>query len=172
MDVERVIGALLLTGSGLWLGLQVSRDLTRRLAALESWSHALTLLEQELSFHLPDLPHLVDTLASRCEGGAGEFLEVLRGELSGLAECSFAEIWTKTLKRRPGGLTEKDREPLYRLGGILGRCGWEEQCEAAGLTRRAVERQAEELRKELHRKGQSSGILGLSLGAFAAILLL
>lgn len=154
------------------MGLQAAGELRHRAAALESWANALTLLEGELSFRLPDLPQLLEDLARRAFGPAGEGLKTVCWGFSRLGEEPFEEIWINTLKAKAGPLTEEDLEPLCRLGSLLGRCGWEEQCSAVGRTRMELERRAAQLREELSRKGRAYGALGLSAGAFVAILLL
>ena len=68
----RLIGAALLSGGGLWMGLQAAGELAAREKALESWKDALTLLAGELTFRLPDLPCLLEELAARAPSPAGE----------------------------------------------------------------------------------------------------
>lgn len=168
----RLTGAVLLAGAGLWLGLLAAGELTHRLRALESWAHALALLEGELSFRLPDLPQLLEDLSRRAPGPAGESLAAICRGFSRLGEEPFESIWSQALTQRVGTLSSDDLEPLLRLGGILGRCGWEEQRAAAERTRAILEERAARLREDLARKGRAYGVVGLSLGAFFAILLL
>ena len=168
----RLTGAALLTGVGLWMGLQAAEELRGRARALESWAAVLALWEGELSFRLPDLPRLLADLSRRSPGPAGEALAAVCRGLSRLGEEPFSQIWAEALTREAGPLTPGDLEPLLRLGGLLGRRGWEEQRSAAERTRLALERRAAQLREDLGRKGRAYGALGLSLGAFAAILLL
>lgn len=168
----RLMGAALLTGGGLWMGLQAAGELSRRAAALESWANALALLAGELSFRLPDLPRLLEDLSRRSPGPAGEGLRAVCQSLPRLGEEPFGELWAQALRAEAGPLTEGDLEPLLRLGALLGRCGWEDQRAAAERTRLELERRAAGLREELSRKGRAYGALGLSLGAFATILLL
>lgn len=168
----KLIGALLLTGGGLWMGLQSAGELRRRTKSLESWANALALLEGELSFRLPDLPRLLEDLSHRCPGPAGEGLADACLGLSNLGEESFERIWSKAIGTEAGPLTEEDLEPLRRLGSILGRCGWEEQRMAAERTRLELERRAAQLREEQGRAARVYGTLGLSMGVFVTILLL
>lgn len=168
----KLMGAVLLTGGGLWLGLQTVGELTDRARALESWQNALVLLEGELAFRLPDLPRLLEDLSHRSLGPAGEALAAVCRDLSRLGEEPFSALWSQALRRTAGPLTERDMEPLFQLGGLLGRCGWEEQKLAAERTRLELERESARLREEVTRKGRAYGALGLSLGAFVTILLL
>lgn len=170
--MRRLMGALFLTGGGLWLGLQAAWELSRRIRALESWQNALTLLEGELAFRLPDLPRLLEDLSHRCPGPAGQGLAAVCRSLPRLGEEPFSELWKGGLRAAAGPLTDRDLEPLIRLGDILGRCGWEEQKLAAERTRLELGREADRLGEELSRKGRAYGALGLSLGAFFTLLLL
>ena len=168
----RLIGAVLLSGGGLWMGLQAAGELAAREKALESWKDALTLLAGELTFRLPDLPCLLEELAARAPSPAGEALAAVSREMDRLGEEPFSLLWTRTLTRTAGPLTREDLEPVLRLGNVLGRCGWEEQKQAAERTWQELDRAVLRLREERSGKGRAYGALGLSLGAFGAILLL
>lgn len=168
----KLMGAILLTGGGLMIGLQAAGELSRRAKALESWANALELLEGELCFHLPNLPWLFENVSGRSPGPAGEVMARLGRDLSRLGEESFEQIWTKAISEAMDPMEPEDLECLYRLGSVLGRCGWEEQKAAAERSRLALERRAARLREDLSRKGRAYGALGLSLGAFVTILLL
>ena len=168
----RLLGVLLLAGGGLWIGLRRAEELRRRAGELESWAGAMALLEGELSFRLPGLPNLLEDLSRRCPGRVGQTLSAVAAALPRLGEESFEEIWRQTLAEGADSLTEEDLEPLFRLGGILGRWGWEEQGAAAERARLALEDRASHIRGEWREKGRTYGVLGLSLGMLTAILLL
>lgn len=170
--MRRLLGALLLILGGLWAGLGAARELSRRARALASWENALELWEGELAFRLPDLPGLLEDISHRATAPAGETLAAVRSGLSRLGERSFGEIWGEALSKIPGGLDEGDRQLLDRLGGILGRCGWSEQRSAVERTRLALEGRSRLLREERRGQERTRCVLGLSLGALAAILLL
>lgn len=170
--MNRLLGALLVTLGGLWMGLKGAWELSCRARALSSWENALELWEGELSFRLPDLPGLLEDLSRRAAEPAGSALAAVRPGLSQLGERSFGEIWEEALAQVPGGLDGEDLELLGRLGGILGRCGWDEQRSAVERTRLALEERARDLRQERQGRERTRCVLGLALGAFAAILLL
>lgn len=168
----RLMGAALLTGGGLWMGLQAAGELAAREKALESWRDVMTLMAGELAFRLPDLPCLLEEMSRRAPAPAGEALAAVMRELDRLGEESFSLLWTRALDRTAGALTPEDMEPILRLGNVLGRCGWEEQKQAVERTWQELDRTVLRLREELSRKGRTYGALGFSLGAFGAILLL
>ena len=168
----KLLGALLLTGGGVVLGLAPVRELSRRLEALAGWRTALEVWEGELAFRLPDLPHLFADLSRRVTGPAGEALAAVGTGLRSLGERTFQEIWVGALLENPGPLDGEDLEPLLALGQVLSRCGWEDQRQAVERTRQRLEERAKALRRELEGKGKAYAALGFSLGAFLTILLL
>lgn len=166
------LGALLVIGGGLWMGLGWSRDRARRAAALEAWCAALAILEEELAFRLPAIPELLESLAGRAEFPVRETLMAILERLDELGEKPFRDIWGEEILRRSGELDRGDREILCRLGETLGRCGWEDQRQAAGTVRQSLCARSGQVREELRREGRAYGALGLALGAFLTILLL
>jgi len=168
----KLLGAVLLTFGGLWAGLNAAGDLRRRVRDLEAWSAALGLLESELRFSLPAMPELMATLARRSGGSPRDVLAAVAAGLDRLGEKPFEELWTEAVTAGAGALTGEDVDVLCRLGPVLGRYGWEDQCRAAEAARRELDDHAAQARAELERRGKTYGTLGASLGAFAAILLM
>lgn len=167
----RLTGALLLLLGGLALGLIPVWELSRRAVALRAWGDALLLLKGELSFALPAMPQLVETLRSKALPPAGEtFAQVGKG-LGALGERSFSEIWTQAVTRY-GGLQGEDLAPLLRLGETLGRYDREDRDRVIETVREQLSCREEHCREELKNKGRAYGALGLSLGAFFIIFLL
>ncbi len=170
--MAKLMGAVLLTGGGLWLGLGWSGELRRRMAALEGWLAALSLLRGELSVAVPSTPTLLEELSRRAPAPAGAvFAQALRG-LDKLGERAFSEIWVLALSDCPVGLDGEDIATLSLLGHVLGRCGREEQFSALRRVEEELERRLASLREELARKGKAYGATGLALGLFLTILLL
>ncbi len=78
--MAKLMGAILLTGGGLWLGLGWSGELRRRISALEGWLAALSLLRGELSVAVPSTPTLLEELSRKAPIPAGAvFAQALRG---------------------------------------------------------------------------------------------
>ena len=120
----RLMGAALVMGGGLWLGLGPSRTLAGRIAALEAWAETLTLLMGEMAFRLPDLPTLLLGLARRSGSPVRETLLAAERGLNGLDETPFDEIWSAAVEGCQGPLAGEDVQLLCRLGAVLGSCGW------------------------------------------------
>ncbi len=168
----RWVGALLLLGGGLYLGMSLAGETGKRIRALEAWQGVLTLLTGELSFRLPTMAQLLETLSHRASPPAKEALVQARAGLEELGERSFPDIWAAAVVRCSGALTREDVEDLQGLGTFLGRCGWEEQKLAAQALSRTLGDRADRLRQEAGREGKVYCTLGLSLAAFLTILLL
>lgn len=168
----KLVGAILLTGGGGWMGLNAAGELRSRIRALEAWQDALKLLRSELAFRLPDMPRLAATLIGRSrEPVKGTFAALEKG-LERLGEEPFEELWRAALTAHAGGLKEEDLELLQSLGSLLGRYGWEDQCRGLESVREELHRRTLQAREDQRQKGKAYGTLGLALGAFMTILLL
>lgn len=164
----RMTGALLLLLGGLALGLLPVRELSRRCNALRAWEDALLLLRGELSFSLPAMPQLLETLRLKALSPAGETFARVREGLGELGERSFDQIWTQAVTQY-GGLRGEDLAPLLRLGETLGRYDREDRDRAIEAVRDQLSRREAHCREELKNKGRAYSALGLSLGAFLII---
>ena len=168
----KAVGALLTVGGCLKLALEAAGSLSRRVRALESWGTVLERLEGELAFRLPDMPRLLETLAQGAASPAAETLTAVRGGLEELGESSFEELWERAVTRENPCLSEEERQTLCRLGGVLGRYGWQEQHQAVERLRQLLAAQAETVRETLRKEGRLYSTLGLTLGLFLTIILL
>lgn len=168
----RLVGVLLLAGGGLALGLGAAEERSRRQAALDSWRAALALLAAELAFRLPPMEELLTAGARQAPEPARRALLTAAGELEHLGEKSFATIWAQALQTCAPPLAPEDVELLSRLGAVLGRYDGESQRRAVERAGAELEERAAQVREELRRGGKAWAAAGLSLGLFAAILLL
>lgn len=168
----KLLGALLLTGGGLALGLGAVGTLDARAKGLTALTAALGLLEGELSFRLPAMPQLFASLARRAPEPAGAFFAACARGMDTLGERPFEEIWAGAAAETPMGLAAEDREILLELGSVLGRYGAEDQRRAVEGARARLEANAQRVRAERRRQGRAYGTMGLALGAFLTILLI
>lgn len=166
------MGALLLMGGGLYLGLGRAAALARRCAALNAWCAALERWEGELAFRLPAMPELLKTLSAKAASPAKEVLAAAREGMGDLGEQPFSAIWTRAVDEHSEALAPADRELLCRLGDLPGRWGWEDQRRGVETLRQALGAREAQLRAGLGREGKVYGTLGLSMGALLTILLL
>lgn len=170
--MARLMGALLLMGGGLYLGLGRAAGLARRCAALNAWCAALAHWEGELAFRLPAMPELLQSLSVKSASPAREVLAAVRKGMGDLGEQSFSAIWARAVDEHSEALAPADRELLCRLGDLPGRCGWEDQRRGVETLRQSLQAQEARLRSDLAREGKVYGTLGLSAGALLTILLL
>jgi len=167
----KLVGAALLTGGGLALGLGAAGELAERIAALNALSAALGLLESELALRAPATPELMELLAQRApEPAAALFREVCRG-LPRLGEVRLQELWGAGLAQLEA-LTDQDRRPLLELGAVLGRYDVEAQARAAAAARRELEETARRLSERRREESRSYAAVGLTLGLLLAVVLL
>lgn len=165
----RLWGAVLLPLAGAMAGLGRVRELEGRAGVLEAWREALALWERELAFRVPDTADLLETLARR---GPAIVAPVFARAHRGLGEAPLQVCWREALSREGIGLTEEEAGRLIALGGLLGRCGWEDQRRGLEETRDYLEGRAEEVRRQIRDRGRSTTALAVTLGALASILLL
>lgn len=168
----KLMGAMLLLGGGLALGLGAVGELDTRARGLSAMAAALNLLEGELAFRLSPMPDLLETLAHRAPQPAAAFFTACGRGMEHLGERPFEMIWADALAEEPMGLADEDRLVLRELGPVLGRYGLEDQRRAAEAARQRLEAAAERVRECRRREGRAYGTLGLAMGAFVTILLL
>lgn len=166
------LGALLLALGGLALGLSIAEERRRRVRVLEHWSAALRAMAAELDFRLPTTEELLCRAAETAPAPVNAALLQSAEGLTALGETPFEEIWRASLTLCVPPLCGEDMDLLARLGGVLGRCDAQSQRAALEQTASALTRRGEHAREELTKNGRAFGTAGLSLGLFAAILLL
>lgn len=168
----KLLGVLLLAGGGLSLGLGAVEERFRRAAALGSWRTALALFSAELAFRLPPMGELLETVAHRAQEPAGTALLTAAQGLEKLGERPFETIWGEALQTCVPPLAPEDIDLLTPLGTVLGRYDGESQRRAVEEVGAALEARESQVRAELRQGGKAWAAAGLSLGLFAAILLL
>ena len=166
----RLAGALMVAGGMSTLGFLAAGGLGRRVRTLRALAGALELMERELSFRLPPMPELLESLAKRAPPPADRLFARCRAGLADLGERSLGELWREALAEFP----LKGDEPLLLegLGEVLGRYDGEGQRSALREARSALEGMLEEAQAERVRLGRVYQVTGTAAGAALAILLL
>ncbi len=168
----KLIGSILLAGGAAFLGLSATAQLERRVKALRAMLSAMECLEREISFRLTPMPELIAQLAKQAQPPANLFFTRLLALLPKLGEQTLSELWRIALESVPMDLSDRDREVLRELGGILGRYDGDGQKEALGLARGQLNQCLSSAAEERTRLGRIYGVLGLASGAVLVILLL
>ena len=167
----RWLGAVLVAGGGLWLGLGRARWHQGRVRALRALLRALEQLERELRETARPMADLLSVLAEPSGPLQGCFTACRVG-LSELEERPFEAVWSSALQGADLPLTEEDLEPALGLGRVLGRYDQESQRKAIQSVRQTLEQSLEQALADRTRLGRLDCALGASVGLLAAILLL
>lgn len=166
----RLAGALMVAGGMSTLGFLAAGGLGRRVRTLRALAGALELMERELSFRLPPMPELLESLAKRAPPPADRLFARCRAGLADSGERSLGELWREGLAEFP--LKGDERLLLEGLGEVLGRYDGEGQRSALREARSALEGMLEEAQAERVRLGRVYQVTGTAAGAALAILLL
>lgn len=168
----RLVGAALLVAGPAMAGFLAAQRLARRPRVLRELMRALEQMEREITFRLTPLPQLFTALSQLYKDPVGElFAQCVEG-LNALGALPVAEIWRDALRTADLDLDERSLRALQELGDVLGQ--YDEQGLHTALKRAGAELEAaaELAELERERKGRMDQVLGLTAGAFLAILLI
>ena len=166
----RVVGTALLASGGACIGFHAAAELSHCVRTLEELGTSLALLEQELELGGCDLKACFRTVAGRSGGEVGNFFSACAEGMDSLEKTPFPALWARLCGELPIGA--EGQRILSALGNTLGRCETDRQRQALAAVRGQLDRLAGEYRGELRRRGRVFQAVGVSAGAFLAILLL
>ena len=162
-----MLGALLLTAGGLWLGMLKSAGQYRRVNALLRLSAAMEMMRGEIALNLTPVPELMELISRSFDGPVGEFFRNTSELMPELGKESLSELWSRAVDETADlPLNRGERDELRLLGSVLGRFDAGEQERVlllaadkfAGLASRAGEKAAQE-RKLCAGVGASAGLM-------------
>ena len=170
--MTRLLGAALVVAGCGALGLCAVARLEGRVRDLGELAAGLDALQRELGWRLSPLPDALEGAARSVRGPSAEFFARCAQKARSPDGRAFQEVWRDGLTAAPLRLKPEDRALLDRLGPVLGRYDGDSQRlaleeGAAGL--RALQGEAAD---ERNRLGRVYGVLGVTAGLFAAIVLL
>lgn len=165
----RFLGAILITGCGLWFGERQARMLRERGQILEDLINGLEQVHRELELRQTPLPELLKGVGQRVRYPAGQLFSVYIGQTG--EENRFAPLWDKQVEQLPM-LTREERHSVSSLGGILGRYPVREQGAAIEGVCTYLKQCGERADKEYRRMGKVWRGLGAACGGILVILLL
>lgn len=166
----QAVGVVLLAFGGAYMGFHAAGELSRRAALQGNMAASLALLEQELELGGYELKDCFRTLADRGRGEAEKFFSACAAGMEGLEAEPFPCLWSRLAGELPIG--EEGQRILAALGETLGRCEASRQRQALRLAAEALTRLSEQTREQYRRQGKVFQAVGVSGGAFLAILLL
>ena len=167
----RLAGAALLVAGCGGLGFSAAPELARRAEVLRLLLGALEGMERELAFRLAPMPELL-ARAAETPPPVGELFRRCLAGLPELGEQPLSQLWRRAVAETPLSLEGPALLALEELGDVLGRYGGEEQRAALARAREELGRALELARLAAERQGRMYRALGLTAGAFLAILLL
>ena len=134
----KLLGAIMAAAGCAGLGLSRDRQLREGVRTLDQLIRGLALLEGELALRCQPLPQLLEGLARRCSGTAGQLFAACALGLDDPERAAFSAVWAGEVDGLEG-LSPEGRDLLRPLGQYLGRyetarqCGFEvERDEEAG----------------------------------------
>lgn len=162
--------ALLLIGCTL-IGFGISWRMKRCLKMKQGLLGGLNTIVRELNGRSLPIPDLMEQAARSSDGDAkdlfNECVLMLIHE-----ERQFAEVWETTVEKYSLLIGTDGKEPIQRLGAVLGRYDTESQKQALSATIRQLEESCADAKENWNRMGKVYRILGLTAGIFLTILLL
>ena len=168
----RLMGAALVVAGCGALGLRAAARLEGRVRDLGELAAGLDTLRRELGWRRSPLPDGLEAAGRALHGPAADFFAQCARRARAPDGQAFQEVWRAELDAAPLRLKPEDRALLERLGPVLGRYDGDSQRlaleeGAAGL--RALQGAAAD---ERNRLGRVYGVLGVTTGLLAAIVLL
>lgn len=168
----KLAGALLLLCGCFGVGLLQVKNMNKRVRTIRSLLCALEVMERELSFRVPLLEEMLLTAENSAEEPIRSFLSVCRENLEHKMDLPFAIIWNDAARTKLYFLKKQDLEPIFELGGVLGRYDCQKQSQAIRQTCVILENVLLDAASEQKDRGRMYKVLGTSIGALLVILLL
>lgn len=167
----KLIGAVLLLGSSVWLGVLSVQNLVLRVKTLRSITSALDAMERELNFRLPPMKQWLSTTAGMSSEPAASFLLACSETIGEQGGRSMDEIWRHCAKEKLPMLKPNDLEDIYEIGSVLGRYDSESQRNIISSVRLRLMNRLEAAKEERRNSGKVYGVLSAAAGFFILIIL-
>ncbi len=168
----RLLGALLIAGASLAIGLSYIAGEARKLNDLRSFVLLLKEMCGELGVRASPLPELLELLGRRCGGCGGSFAASLHSRMNELGEKEFSQLWNECLTVFSRYLESEEREQLQTLGLCLGRYELDRQLSELEICINFLDRRIAGYSSLLPEKRRMGLGLACSLGALLLIVLI
>ena len=166
----RLLGCALVAAAGAFMGFRAAARLKRQLKALDEVTEGLSLLEQELELHVPELEELMGELCGRTRGAARQLFSAF-GETLNREHAAVSVQWERCVSELEE-LIPEGKLCLCGLGEVLGRYDCREQRDCVAAVRRRLDHIRETEGALCLSRCRTCQTVGLSGGAFLIILLL
>lgn len=168
----RLLGAALVVAGCAALGLAGVARLEGRTEDLDGLAAGLDALQRELGWRLAPLPDALDTAAEAAGGPAAVFFARCAQGARARDGRPFRQVWGDGLSTAPLRLAAEDKSFLERLGPVLGRYDGDSQRLALEEASAGLRDLRDGARDDRRRLGRVYGVLGVTAGLLAAILLI
>ena len=168
----KIVGLLLMTLAGVWLGLSGASGLNRRAAALDAMEKLIARIASQIRYTAAPVRELILSASRTAEFQMLRFLDSVDSAME--KEGEFPRLWIEAVTREGGkcDFTAGDEELLREFGKGLGVSDTEGQTAHCKLYGELFSRQAEAARRDAANKGKLYIMLGLAGGLGLSLLLL
>ena len=168
----KIVGLVLITLAGIWLGLSAASGLNRRAAALDAMEKLVARIASQIRYTAAPVGELMLSASRTAEFRPLRFLEAVGSAME--TEGDFPRLWAEAVSREGGAcrFATQDEELLREFGKGLGASDTEGQTAHCRLYGELFSRQAEAARREVANKGKLYIMLGLAGGLGLSLLLL
>ena len=176
----RVAGACLILSASSLLGVQKSRQFTKRIEQLQELQRIVLLIQGEILYKNAALPEALRSSAGKVKVPFDSFLRQTAGRADAFDGVRFSDLFETEIKEQLKGtaLTKEDKEEFARFGESLGYLDVEMQKNAMKLSiiknmssSEIGTNTLEYLQKEIPQKRKLYQSLGVMGGIFLLILL-
>ena len=165
----KILGLVMIVTSCSMMGLSMAREMEQRKAALKNHISALQLIRSEICYKNTPLEEILFQLEQSCGKAAATFYrKSFEAASNGLAFSAAAEQYYIDLKK--DGLLAEDIEVIRNICRILGRYDSATQAEHLAAAAELLEKQLDNLQKELSSKGRLYKTVGATAGILLALI--
>lgn len=150
----RVAGACLILSASSLLGVQKSRQFTKRIEQLQELQRIVLLIQGEILYKNAALPEALRSSAGKVKVPFDSFLRQTAGRADAFDGVRFSDLFETEIKEQLKGtaLTKEDKEEFARFGESLGYLDVEMQKNAMKLYLKELEQKLNICKKKFHKK--------------------
>ena len=170
----KTIGIICLILTGIIMGWSFVRDYEERILNLKQFRKMLILLKGEMSYNNAGIRELLVCIARRNDNVIGDFLENVRTRFD-FEDVTIQTAWseaTEEFLKEYTSLKESDRKYIKEFGMNLGTTDRDTQINNILVCMEHIELTIKELNDYKAQKCKMYKTLGVTVGAFLAILLI
>lgn len=174
MIFMKIIGAVLIVGSGIYLSGNITMAMKRRLQELYALKTLMVLLEGDISYSISTLPECFLEISEKVDSPFDEWLHSLGNQLLNYEVGGFESIFQASIQtlKRDSYLRQEDMELILNLSGLLGFLDKDMQCNLVKLTRSRIEETIVQVEKGMKNQTKIIHTVGVLIGILIVIILI